>query len=251
MMLMSTSFIIFYFAVISACWAFVAMYCYTRRDGGGGYSIGRIQQKFIMKAISARIILIIFVALLCGWTFLLLKICRMDHVLLQSNIIHTSSSNVAAASAGRRRGRLRKGSNGGNQDLLQMEPQLSSPRLKKRVTSCRKQRLPTDQTVDLCMKYNSITKHATHLFLYNPTNRDKFICGNLIIGPGMSKVSRSSIDRLSSLRSNTHNFSLSQPIPITPTIVEHLQRYDQCDVKCIVETHRTLVVLEKKVKASS
>jgi len=204
MMLMSTSFIIFYFAVISTCWAFVAMYCYTRRDGGG--SICRIQQKFIMKAISARIILIIFVALLCGWAFLQLQIMsQMDHVLLQSNIIHTSSSNVAAASAGRRRGRLRKGSNGGNLDLLQMESQLSSPRLKKRVTSCSKQRLPTDQTVDLCMKYDSITKHATHLFLYNPTNRDKFICGNLIIGPGMSKVSRSSIDRLSSLRSNTHN----------------------------------------------
>ena len=157
-----------------------------------------------MKTISARIILIIFVVLICGWAFLQLQVMsQMDHVLLQSNIIHTSSSNVAADR--RRRGRLRKGSNGGNQELLQMESQLSSSRLKERVTSCRKQRLPTDQTVDLCMKYDSITKHANQLFLYNPTNRDKFICGNLVIGPGMSKVSRSSIDRFLSLRSNTHN----------------------------------------------
>lgn len=255
-----------------------------------------------MKAISARIILIIFVALLCGWAFLQLKIiCQMDHVLLQSNIIHTSSSNVAAASAGRRRGRLRKGSNGG---LLQMESRLSSV-LKKKVTSCRKQRLSSDHTAaaDLCMKYDNITKH-THLFIYNPTNRDKFMCGNLVIGPGMIMVSRSSIDRLS-LRSNTHSmyFSLSQPV--TPTIVDncgggdlllasklshsypspprmdnrhdgfpgilvqrqehekddsfstdlnmqvlenkHLQRFDQCDVKCIVETQRGANVLHEYV----
>lgn len=218
MMLSSTSFIIFYFAVISACWGvFVAMYCYTRREAGGGCAIYRIQQKFIMKAISARIILIIFAALLCGWVFLQLKIiCQMD-VLLQSNNIHTSTSNVAAAADGRRRGRLRKGSNEGNKDLLQMESRLSS-RLKKRVTSCRKQRLSSDQTEDLCMKYDNITKSATHLFLYNPTNRDKFMCGkNLVIGPGMIKVSCSSIVRFVTSLKHSQYSSLSQPI--TPTIV--------------------------------
>lgn len=148
--------------------------------------------------------LIIFVALLCGWAFLQLQImCQMD-VLLQSNIIHTSP-NVAAAADGRRRGRLRKGGNsGGNQYLLQMESRLSS-RLKKRVNACRKQRLSSDQTEDLCMKYDNIKKYATHLFLYNPTNRDKFMCGNLVIGPGMIKVSRSSIDHFVALLKNTHS----------------------------------------------
>lgn len=227
--------------------------------------------------------------------------CQMD-VLLQSNIIHTSP-NVAAAADGRRRGRLRKGGNsGGNQYLLQMESRLSS-RLKKKVNACRKQRLSSDQTEDLCMKYDNIKKYATHLFLYNPTNRDKFMCGNLVIGPGMIKVSRSSIDHFVALLKHSQYFSFSQPV--TPTIVgncgggdllrasklshsypspprmdnrhdgfpgilvqrqehekddsfstdlnmhvlenKHLQRFDQCDVKCIVETHRGANVLHEYV----
>ncbi|KAL7453197.1 hypothetical protein ACHAWC_004863 [Mediolabrus comicus] len=164
-----------------------------------------------MKAISARIILIIFAALLCGWVFLQLKIiCQMD-VLLQSNNIHTSTSNVAAAADGRRRGRLRKGSNEGNKDLLQMESRLSS-RLKKRVTSCRKQRLSSDQTEELM-----------------DNRHDGF--------PGI----------LVQREEHEKDDSFSTDLNVQVMENKHLQRFDQCDVKCIVETHRGANVLHEYV----
>ena len=39
-----------------------------------------------------------------------------------------------------------------------------------------------------CTSYDNITNSSTHLFIYNPSIRDKFMCENLVIGPKSTKL---------------------------------------------------------------
>jgi hypothetical protein len=145
------------------------------------------------------------------------------------------------------------------QRLKQMESDITSRLKSKNVTSCRA--ASSRSQIEQCRSYHNITNVATHLFVYNPAKRDKYICGGeIVIGPEMIKpltiehVTKCGDNLLrSTLKShsyphpptmdNRHKFPgilVQQQIHekddsfSTDAISKKTSTFNECDVKCSV-----------------